>query len=280
MKPNETQPVRPNNDLQPIEDEESEKESKGRSDEIDKESDNEDDDIKAEEEGVKHKEVRPPGEPSKSEVEHHEMTHIPYRSWCAHCVRGRGKSAHHPNKTKDEDKADRIPMIEIDYCFQKKESETKHVTTLVLKESPSGCIGSIVAPSKGREDYVVRRFIELTKLWGNQKIKIVIKSDGENSIKALAKLVQQRRETERMIDADASNAGTIIEEAPTNDSASMGGAEKAVQEVEGHVRTWLSHMECKLKTTIEGKLPIIAWLIEHVSTVINRTKVGSDGKTA
>jgi len=125
MKPNETQPVRPNNDLQPIEDDESEKESKGKSDEIDRESDNEDDDIKAEEEGVKHKEVRPPGEPSKSEVEHHEMTHIPYRSWCAHCVRGRGKSAHHPSKTKDEDKANRIPMIEIDYCFQEKRKRDK-----------------------------------------------------------------------------------------------------------------------------------------------------------
>ena len=24
--------------------------------------------------------------PSKAEVEHHNLTHLPYRSWCPHCV--------------------------------------------------------------------------------------------------------------------------------------------------------------------------------------------------
>ena len=28
-------------------------------------------------------------QPSSQEVQEHMKTHIPYRSWCAHCVRGR-----------------------------------------------------------------------------------------------------------------------------------------------------------------------------------------------
>ena len=28
--------------------------------------------------------------PSRQEVEDHEKTHLPYRSWCTHCVRGNG----------------------------------------------------------------------------------------------------------------------------------------------------------------------------------------------
>ena len=52
-------------------------------------------DMEAEEEGIVHKEVRAPGQPTKAEREHHYLTHIPFRSWCQHCVRGRGKSAHH-----------------------------------------------------------------------------------------------------------------------------------------------------------------------------------------
>jgi hypothetical protein len=108
-------------------------------------------DIEAEEEGIVHKEVRSPGQPSRSEVEKHELTHIPFRVWCEHCVRGRGKSAPHLKIEKDSDEGE-VPKIEIDYCFQKKEDEAKNITTLVMKESPSGCIASIVAPHKGKED--------------------------------------------------------------------------------------------------------------------------------
>ena len=40
-------------------------------------------------EGVKPKGVTIPYTPSQKEIEEHELTHIPYRSWCAHCVRAR-----------------------------------------------------------------------------------------------------------------------------------------------------------------------------------------------
>jgi len=33
--------------------------------------------------------------PSREEVETHEMTHLPYRNWCRHCVMGRGVEAPH-----------------------------------------------------------------------------------------------------------------------------------------------------------------------------------------
>ena len=68
-----------------------------------------DDNMDAEEEGTKHKLVRAPGEPSKTEREHHEVDHIPFRSWCKHCIRGRGKSMPHFKKTSTIDKDDKIP---------------------------------------------------------------------------------------------------------------------------------------------------------------------------
>ena len=33
--------------------------------------------------------------PSRDEVEKHMVTHIPFRSWCDHCVRGRAVNDHH-----------------------------------------------------------------------------------------------------------------------------------------------------------------------------------------
>ena len=38
---------------------------------------------------------RAPREPSEEERRQHEATHLPYRSWCAHCVKGRGRNTPH-----------------------------------------------------------------------------------------------------------------------------------------------------------------------------------------
>ncbi len=55
-----------------------------------------DDEVPDEEFGTREvKKVQDPKEPSKEEKLEHEMTHLPYRSWCRHCVRGRGKQMPH-----------------------------------------------------------------------------------------------------------------------------------------------------------------------------------------
>ena len=40
---------------------------------------------------------RKPNEPTKSEREAHEVCHLPFRSWCRHCVKARGKNWPHIN---------------------------------------------------------------------------------------------------------------------------------------------------------------------------------------
>ena len=41
---------------------------------------------------------------SKAEREEHELTHTPYRSWCDHCVRCRGRNTQHRKAGKEERK--------------------------------------------------------------------------------------------------------------------------------------------------------------------------------
>eukprot|EP00974_Lingulodinium_polyedra_P003946 371056-Lingulodinium_polyedra.AAC.1 len=43
-----------------------------------------------------------PRGPSRSEWEAREASHMPYRSWCPHCVPGRGVASPHSEK-KDDD---------------------------------------------------------------------------------------------------------------------------------------------------------------------------------
>ena len=45
----------------------------------------------AEEEAERPRGLRDPGTPSAAEVAEHNLTHIPTRPWCAHCVRGKSK---------------------------------------------------------------------------------------------------------------------------------------------------------------------------------------------
>ena len=49
------------------------------------------DDGHTEYEGVAPKVARDPGQPTAIEKVAHNVTHVPYRSWCPHCVRGRAK---------------------------------------------------------------------------------------------------------------------------------------------------------------------------------------------
>ena len=37
--------------------------------------------------------------PSQREVDEHNLTHLPYRNWCKHCVFGKGRHAPHFKRT-------------------------------------------------------------------------------------------------------------------------------------------------------------------------------------
>ena len=52
-----------------------------------------------------------PGEPTLAERRQHELTHLPLRDWCPHCVKAKGR--HGPAKKQ----SDRQPVIQIDYCL-------------------------------------------------------------------------------------------------------------------------------------------------------------------
>ena len=66
--------------------------------------------------------------PSEEELHRHNLTHMPYRSWCPHCVRGRGKEMSHRRK-KDLEEAS-VPEYHLDYCFPGDEDGNK-LTVLV-----------------------------------------------------------------------------------------------------------------------------------------------------
>ena len=63
------------------------------------------------EEARRAKGTKVPIKPSQEEVEEHMLTHLPFRSWCSHCVRGKAKGKPHKKK-EEEDKE--VPTIALD----------------------------------------------------------------------------------------------------------------------------------------------------------------------
>ena len=57
--------------------------------------------------------------PTKEERLEHEKTHLPYRNWCRHCVRGRDTAAGHKASTEKPE----IPELHMDYMFMGDEGE-------------------------------------------------------------------------------------------------------------------------------------------------------------
>ena len=55
--------------------------------------------------------MKAPTMPSATEVTTHNLTHMPYRDWCPHCVAGQGKELQHRQLT------DRHPTFQLDYQF-------------------------------------------------------------------------------------------------------------------------------------------------------------------
>ena len=101
--------------------------------------------VQDEVEGGRMRNIGDPRLPSQREVEAHNLTHVPYRNWCPHCVRARGRDLDHRRSLQDERK---IPEFSFDYCFLGDAAGSK-ATVLVGRERVTGMTMASVVPVKG-----------------------------------------------------------------------------------------------------------------------------------
>ena len=84
-----------------------------------------------------------PKKPSRDEIAMHELTHLPYRAWCSHCVRGKRRVADHRRVTEDRG----VDEVHLDYCFLG-DSHSDTNTVVVCKHAQTQAVLSTVVPSK------------------------------------------------------------------------------------------------------------------------------------
>ena len=108
------------------------------------------------EEGVAMRGLRAPRAPTAQERDEHNLTHLPYRSWCPHCIRGKSKASPHKQSAEDcKEKA----MISIDYAFLGSPAEQGEVLTdeEALKRGYSPCLILWDHKGKGLYAYAVEK---------------------------------------------------------------------------------------------------------------------------
>jgi hypothetical protein len=219
------------------------------------------------EEAVEVKVMADPKKPSADEVAKHELYHLPYRSWCDVCVRGRGKALAHREGRQERT----LPELHLDYMFvgdEGKSGETR--ACLVMREASSRMT---MVPCKGKDAYVLDRVVAFLEEIGCLHGDVVVKSDQESSIQSLVDGLAKMKSVR-------GSGRLIVEHSLVGSSASNGVAERAVQSVQGQLRVIRLALEKRYRAEIPAEHSLIAWAVEFASIALNRLEVGHDGKTA
>ena len=125
-----------------------------------------------------------PRKPSQKDVDEHELTHLPYRNWCAVCVRGKGKDLDHRKVVGDERE---VSEYSFDYFFPGDELGYK-LTILGGRERTTGAVFCVAVPSKGGSGkFAVDRALDFVEEVGDKVETIIVKTDQETSIKYFVK---------------------------------------------------------------------------------------------
>ena len=91
--------------------------------------------------------------PCEADVNYHNLTHLPFRSWCPYCVQG--KAVSHPHVKRKAEEAD-VPVISSDYMGLKhREPEEGQNPIIVTVDRKTKTKFAHVLKAKGVDHYAV-----------------------------------------------------------------------------------------------------------------------------
>ena len=125
-----------------------------------------------------------PRVPSAEEVHLRELTHLPFRSWCEHCVSCKSRM---DNQVLLEDPAEgrrSVPTIELDYCHAKAENGEPLLTVLVGIDTWSKMALALPIPTKANSvGYQAEQVVRWSTHLGHHELTEFV-SDNEPVLKS------------------------------------------------------------------------------------------------
>ena len=198
--------------------------------------------------------MQDPKRPTAKEIAQHLLTHLPYRSWCLHCVRGRGLELPHARGKE----LPTIPEVHFDFCFPGDDGEPgRTLTVFAGRDRQTRMTLAAVVPTKSSTgSFIARRVVAFLREIGMSGSDITIKSDQEPAMISILNEVARMRAAE-------GGGRTMLEHSPVDSSQSNGVIERGILSVEQMVRVLRSGFEERIGYKLEPKHPIMTWLIEY-----------------
>lgn len=215
------------------------------------------------EEGSVARGLAQPSQPTAREVAEHNLTHLPFRAWCRHCVRGKGLTTAH--KRLVDDLGRRVPEVSMDYFYMGDKDDIS-LPLLIIRDNKSKRVFTHSLPSKGVHQYSVAIAARSIKQLGYAQA--ILKTDTERPILALRNELIKQMPSLRPEDAVKGESQTNAE------------AESMVSKMQGQIRTMKDALEFKYDMKLHPRHVILPWLVDFAGAVWSRYQLGPDGRTA
>ena len=161
----------------------------------------------------------------------------------------------------------------MDFMFMGEEEAGQTLAMLVARERCLRAMMSCVAWRKSSGEFLGKRVLAFMREFGCELEAVTVKTDNEQALVAVADMVARMR-------AVKGGVKMAMEHAPVHSSRNNGVVERAVQSVQGMVRTMRSALEEKQGAKLEVDHAVWSWLVGYAGWMLTRGEVGHDGKTA
>ena len=205
-------------------------------------------------------------QPTEQERLEHELTHLPYRSWCPVCVQSKGRSDNRPKQSS------KSPVIQVDITYYEALGETKATPVLTAVDVETGmCMAVQIEDRTQHMQYLSTCLQQFPGECGRTQAilnNIVIQSDQEDFLKALPKMT-------------ATAVGKIaVRQSPAYTSQAQASVERFHRTLPGQVRQLKLQLENNYGIHLTSTHPIMPWMVKHAAYLLDRYAVHSDGNTS
>lgn len=118
-----------------------------------------------------------PQMPSQQEVDAHALTHLRFRKWCRHCMRGRGTEMPHRNGATD--KVSDLHELSLDCCFPGDTGGVAPLTILEVRDRLTKMLLAAVVPNKGPNKGTRSRVTTFIEELGCAHLDVITKSGSQ-----------------------------------------------------------------------------------------------------
>ena len=207
-----------------------------------------------------------PREPSKDEIEKHNLLHDSAVPWFDICIQSKIRDVFHRQARPKV-----FPVIPVDYAVAGTHQGQPHFDFMVVTDMSAGAVWASAVLIKCKEDpYIVSSILSWLSELGLSKV--IIQSDGEPASEVVVRMVQSKGAM-----MENTPCEIIQQQSPQRYShQSNGGAERMVQTIRNQVKAKKIKIEKNSGITIEDNSPLFTWFPD---TQLGNTRDSTNDKT-